>query len=318
MRQVNSESGANSLLIANHLAHIVVHPMARLIIASHRDIGQETGNEELNPDQAEENTDERPEAFGQRGPKNKLFHQHPSKDGATKREEKDTDAAEQMEWSMGILAPKPNGQHVDKAFHATLPIVLRHAMNSRMMTYLYLGYFEAFKFKDGWNEAVHLAEKVDVFEALTAVGLQAATGIMDMVMDEDFTKEIRNARRNLLAPRILALITPARHDIIALIDLFDEERDIVRVILEITVERDDDIARCRLDAGIKSRGLTEIFPKNDELHWDTSLGFEQSSILRPIINKDNLIRITDFFERCLDPTMQLKYIPLFVIKRDND
>lgn len=65
-------------------------------------------------------------------------------------------------------------------------------MKTRVMTDLHFRHFETFELKDGRDETVHLAKKIDIFETLSPICFQAATRIMDIVMNEEFSEEIGN------------------------------------------------------------------------------------------------------------------------------
>jgi hypothetical protein len=57
---------------------------------------------------------------------------------------------------------------------------------------------------------------------------------------------------------VMAVALPARDDVEALIELRQQIRDLGRVVLEIGIHRDDDVAGRDLDAGCERRRLSEV------------------------------------------------------------
>ena len=165
---------------------------------------------------------------------------------------------------MRVFAPEPDRDHIDEAFDRTLPIVFGHPMDARMMRDFDLRHAEPIERQECRHEAVHLAEEVDLLEAFPLVRLEAAAGIMDTILHKHTPEQVGCAREEAFHKRILALEPPARYHIVALIHLGQEERDISRIILQVSVERDDDLTRRGLDTCIKRRRLTEVLAERHQ------------------------------------------------------
>lgn len=289
-----------------------------MVIVADHDIGQETEDEELHPDQHEEDADERPHALCDRRSESELLDEHPDEDAGAHDREHDARTAEEMDRAMRVLAPEPDRHHIDEALDAALPVVLGHAMDARMMRYLDLSHAETVERQERRHETMHLTEEIHIAEAFAAIRLQAAAGIMDIVLDQDLAEQIGDTGRDLLTPWILTLVPPAGHHIIPLVDLLKEERDISRIVLQVAVERDDDLTGRCLDTSIKSRRLAEILAERDEPERMALLRLFERLVLGPVIDEDDLKGPTDLLKRLADLAMKLEHIPLFVVQRHDD
>jgi hypothetical protein len=288
-----------------------------LVVIPYRNIRQKPGNEQLDADQDEENTHKRPDTLSKRCTKDQLFNQHPKKDSATQSNQSHPGAPKKMQWPMRILSPKPDGNHVDETLHAPFPVVFGHPVYTRMMTHLDFSHSETLELKQCWNETVHFAEKIDVSETLLPVSLQAASGIMDIVMDEHLSKEVRDTGWDLLTPRIMPLMPPPRNDVEPFFDFRKQKRDISRIVLKVPIQSDDDCALRFLDSGIKSSCLSEVLPKNDQGHRLTTLRFDARTIPRSIVNENDFERLPDLLEGCADFPVKDFDVPFFVIQRNH-
>ncbi len=66
---------------------------------------------------------------------------------------------------------------------------------------------------------------------------------MDMIFDENRSEHVRPAGEKSLHESIATLETPSGDHVEALIHLREEEWDIVRIILKVAIDRDDDFTR---------------------------------------------------------------------------
>ena len=65
---------------------------------------------------------------------------------------------------------------------------------------------------------------------------------------------------------VLPVLAPAAHDVVALVDLRQQPRDVVRVVLQVAVHGDDDVAAAVVDPGLDCRRLAEVAAKRDHAH----------------------------------------------------
>jgi hypothetical protein len=135
---------------------------------------------------------------------------------------------------------------------------------------------------------VHLAKEVEAIETFPPVRLETASGIMDIVVDEHLPQKIRAARKNLFPYRIPPLDAPTGNNIIAFIELREEEWDIRRIILQISIHRDNDIARRPLESRVKRGALSEIPTKRDERQRRKLSALLKRRVSRAVIHENNL------------------------------
>jgi hypothetical protein len=119
------------------------------------------------------------------------------------------------------------------------------------------------------KKAVHFAVKFEIFDDVLPVGLEGAAIVVkgdagdfpDQVIGEpggDFSGE----------KLVLSFFSPAADDVSALVDFFDQSRDVGGIVLKIAVHGDDQVAPGMVEAGGHGGGLSEIFPQlNDFKGW---------------------------------------------------
>lgn len=289
-----------------------------MIVIAHHHISKQARNKKLHTDQHKEYAHHRPETIGQRSIENDFFHQHPDQDAASHKRKEDTHSAEKMQRPIGILAPEPDSEHIDESFDRSFPGVFGRTVDARMMRHFDFGHPETVECEEGWHKAMHLAEEIHFAETFCAIGFQAAAGIMDAVFDKNSAQQIRPAGKNTLHERILALETPSGNHIVSFINFCEEKRDISRIILEVTIKRDDDLAFCSLDTRIKGSRLTKILAKAHQSERRQTNSLRYRLVSRTVINKKNLKRPANFLDSLMYSAMQFPDVPLFIVKRNYD
>ena len=101
--------------------------------------------------------------------------------------------------------------------------------------------------------------------------------------------------------RLLAVLAPAADDIVTLVEFAQDSFDILRVILQVGVNRDDNLAPRRVEAGRHRRRLAEIAAKMYDMPAAVARlhGVEQvkAAVLAAVIDGDDLVVAPDFFQR---------------------
>ena len=93
------------------------------------------------------------------------------------------------------------------------------------------------------DEPVHLAVEAHRLEDLAAVGLERAAVVVQAQPADAADQPVGDARRQLAGERrVLAVLAPAGDDVVALLELVEQARDVGRIVLEVGVHRDDDVA----------------------------------------------------------------------------
>src|SRR5436305_1297910 len=116
------------------------------------------------------------------------------------------------------------------------------------------------------NEAVHFAIELYPLYHVLPIGLKGAAVIVEINARYTGYQPIRNTRRQV-APQlgVPAISPPSRNHVVTFGQLLEESRDVVRVVLKIAVEANNDVTRCMVDPGHHRGGLTEVTPKAYDL-----------------------------------------------------
>src|SRR5262245_30726974 len=111
------------------------------------------------------------------------------------------------------------------------------------------------------DEAVHLAVQLHVVEHVTAVCLEGAAVVVKVNSSHARDEPVGEPRRNLATERVMPLFAPAAYDVVPLLQLVQQALDVDRVVLQITVHEDQDLALTVLNAGLQSCRLAEVAPE---------------------------------------------------------
>ena len=114
--------------------------------------------------------------------------------------------------------------------------------------------------------AMQLAIQLDGIENLAPVGLETAVEVVKPHAADARRHRVEQARGQRLGKRIVAVLLPARDQVMAGVERLEEAGDFVRVILQVGIHRDDDVAGTGADADHQGRRLAEIAPQPDRLN----------------------------------------------------
>ena len=120
---------------------------------------------------------------------------------------------------------------------------------------------------------------------------------------------------------IVSLFAPATHDVKAPGELFEQARNIGRVVLAIPVHGDDDIAPGLIDAGAQGGGLSEVLSELDHDHpgvpgrqgLEDGLGPVRASI----VYQDDLTLDAEPVQHGCKILIQRSDVPLLIEQGDN-
>jgi hypothetical protein len=70
---------------------------------------------------------------------------------------------------------------------------------------------------------------------------------------------------------IHAMFAPAAGDVEALVDFFEQRRNVLGAVLQVTIHCNDDVALGFVEAGGESGGLAEVAAQAD--HFEVAVGF---------------------------------------------
>ena len=109
------------------------------------------------------------------------------------------------------------------------------------------------------NEPVHLSVKRDALDHPTAIGLEGSAEVMNVDAREPSQQPVGAIRGNAPCQQIVdAVLAPAGDHVVTLREHFDKVGNFVRVVLQVTVHSEDELARGIVKTGRQGRGLPEV------------------------------------------------------------
>ncbi len=113
---------------------------------------------------------------------------------------------------------------------------------------------------------MHLAVELDVLDDLAPIRLQRAAVVLEHHAGHPGDQGVRDQRgKPAREPWIFAVAPPTADHVVTLVQLGQQQPDVARIILQIAVEKDEDVAAAVLDAGLQGSGLPEVAAELHEL-----------------------------------------------------
>ena len=224
---------------------------------------------------------------------------------------------------MPVAAHERHGQQVEEAAEVALEPVARAAVRPRAVVDGQLGDAEAAVVREDRDEAVQLAVERHALHDLGAVGLEPAVHVVQPQAGDAAGDRVEDARDDAPSPeRVAALRFPARDEVEALVQLREQARDLARVVLEVAVDRDDDLALGVREPGGERGRLAEVAAQADDLRVRGS-GVEprqrgERAVLRAVVDEDRLPGLAAGLERGLQLLVEEGDAPLLVVNGDDD
>ena len=208
------------------------------------------------------------------------------------------------------------------AYHAP-QAVLRHAPAPRPVADRQLADGGAHPAAQGGQEAVHLPVQGHVLEDLAAVDLEGAPVVVEADPGDPRDQGVGDLRGEPPRPeRILPVVAPAAHDVVALLELVDQPRDVRRVVLAVPVEGDDERAAGQVEAGRQRGGLAEVRAKlhdAERRQLDRELAEARARrVRRSVVDDDQLVRLPQALHDVPEAHEEGADVVLLVVDGDDD
>src|SRR5271165_4032573 len=134
-----------------------------------------------------------------------------------------------------------------------------------------------------------------VLNGLPAISLEGSAEIVDRDSGELGHHPIGDAAwQTACQPSVPPLGSPPADDIESFLDFRDEARDLFRVVLQVAIHGDDDVAARNIKTCLECRGLAEIPAKSDNSYpriaLIDSLKSRRGLVRTTVVDEDNLIR----------------------------
>src|SRR5204863_6249546 len=123
-------------------------------------------------------------------------------------------------------------------------------------------------------------------------------------------------------PGILPFHAPAADDVVAFRHGDQKLRDILRVVLQVPIHGDNDVALRKVKSGLQGRSLAEVSPQpndRDSRILLTDLIQELARLVAaPIVDEDDFVRLPETIEHVGEARVKRPNIFLLVVQRYDD
>ncbi len=170
---------------------------------------------------------------------------------------------------------------------------------------------------------MHLPVEVDLVGEVLAVDLERAAEIVNLRSGDPADEGVGDERRDPPEDQpVLAILAPAGDQIESLVQLGDEARDVVRVVLPVGVHRDDQGAARRMEAGVERRRLTGVAPKEDRLQIGADLRLlpdqGRAAVVAAVVDGDDLELLSHPREHGRDLVEERDQVVALVVDGEDD
>src|SRR5215217_1797889 len=254
-------------------------------------LGHETQEQELHADRDEERPERQEWSMPDRAAGELDARQVDADRGADPADEQPR-AAEQVERAMPIAGEEEHGQQVEQAADAPLEPVSRAPVDARPVVHGHFRDAEAAVVREHRQVAMQLAVDVQVLDDLAAVDLEPAVHVVEPHAGHEPRHPVEDPRQRAARPRIAPTGLPARYEVVALLELREQARDLCRVVLEVGIHRHDGVAAGMRESGCERRGFAEVAPEAydpDRVALRAQSGqLGERAVCRPVVDEDDL------------------------------
>src|SRR6185295_16829432 len=154
------------------------------------------------------------------------------------------------------------------------------------------------------NKTVQLAVELDLFDNFTSIGLEGCPEVVHPYMAHLGHQPVGDeAGKTSRQPVICSLQSPSADDVIALFHFRNKIRNLCRIVLQVAIHGNDDLAASEVKPGLQGSSLAEIPSQTDEdeagiVLTDLDQRFV-AKVLAAIVYKNHLERRSQS-DHCLD------------------
>src|SRR6185295_12774264 len=98
-------------------------------------------------------------------------------------------------------------------------------------------------------------------------------------------------------PPVDAFVAPSADDVVAFGDLLEEARDLGRIVLEVAIHRDGDVATGEIESRLERRRLAEVAPQHHDDNAVVALANlcknRTGAIATAVVDEHHLVRLGD-------------------------
>jgi len=190
---------------------------------------------------------------------------------------------------------KSDIEQIDKSFDRFFPGIFGGTNGACSMGDREFTDAESVDLGDRDDIAMHLSPQVELVENYSTVNSERTATIIDAIIDKHTSESSCNLGDDTHPDWIFALYSPSSHEVEIVGDKFVIEfAHICRVVLSITIEREDELSSTLLKPSIHSDRLPIISAKFDSSDSELRILLRRlddllpGTITRPIIDQDQL------------------------------
>ena len=132
---------------------------------------------------------------------------------------------------------------------------------------------------------------------------------------------VEDPRGDPAAEWVASLRLPPRDEVEALVELGEQSWDLGRIVLQVAVDRDDDLALRLLEAGLQSGGFAEVPPQPDDADAVVR-GVQpgqrgEGAVGGAVVDEDDLPGLSERVERGGQLVVEERDAPLLVVHGDD-
>ena len=162
-----------------------------------------------------------------------------------------------------------------------------------------------------------------LFENLAAIGFEGGAKVVNVDAAQLGHQPVRHAGGDAAHPEIIdAHLAPAADDVVAGGNLFQKQRDVGGIVLQIAIHGDDVLAPGMVETGGQSGGLAEVAAELD--HRDAAIDGRdlaqhgESVVVRTVIDQHDFEGLARRLHHRFQAVVEIGDVLLLVVQRDDD
>src|SRR5712672_1973661 len=114
---------------------------------------------------------------------------------------------------------------------------------------------------------MQLTVKLNLLNYFATVSLEGSPEVMQFQPGQLSHHPVRDAAGHLpQQPVIASSVAPAAYQVIAFLDFFEKARNLLRIVLQIPIHRNNHFSPREIESSLQCRGLPKIAPQPHQIH----------------------------------------------------
>ena len=168
------------------------------------------------------------------------------------------DAVGKVAWSVLVNSEETHGEHVAEATDESFDAVFGLTEFARVVLNDDFGDFESLHSGESRNHSVQFTEESDVLGDFPAVAFETAVVVVKVNAAEVAEHAVEDAAWQNFVPWVVTNFFPSADQVITFLNLGDESRDFVSVVLQVGVHREDELAASGFETHLQGGGFSSV------------------------------------------------------------